>query len=50
VEDVDGGGRALMVTGTGDVAMKGKLIDVPMVMQTMPGAIKNAILGSTRGL
>ena len=38
------------VSGTGKVAQKGALIDVPVVMQTMPSAIKNAIIGSTVGM
>ena len=50
VEDVPGGGKALMVRGTGKVAQRGALVDVPQVMQTMPAAINNAILGSTPGL
>jgi hypothetical protein len=39
-----------MVRGTGKVAEKGVLVDVPAVMQTMPGAIKRAIVASTVGL
>lgn len=50
VEDVESGGRALMVRGTGKVAEKGVLVDVPAVMQTMPGAIKRSIVASTEGL
>eukprot|EP00227_Mantoniella_beaufortii_P021114 CAMPEP_0197578512 /NCGR_PEP_ID=MMETSP1326-20131121/2689_1 /TAXON_ID=1155430 /ORGANISM="Genus nov. species nov., Strain RCC2288" /LENGTH=184 /DNA_ID=CAMNT_0043141697 /DNA_START=157 /DNA_END=711 /DNA_ORIENTATION=- len=46
VEDGAAGVRVLMIRGTGKVAQKGALVDVPMVMQTMPGAIKNAIFGS----
>lgn len=42
VEDVDAG-RALIVRGTGKAAEKGVLVDVPMVMNTMVPAIKNAI-------
>lgn len=50
IEDAPGAGRVLMIRGTGKVAEKGVLVDVPTVMQTMPNAIKNAIIGSTKGL
>ena len=43
VEDGPDSARVLMVRGFGKVAEKGALVDVPLVMQTMPGAIKNAI-------
>ena len=48
VEDVDGGARALIVRGTGKAAEKGVLVDVPMVMNTMVPAIKNAIAMSSQ--
>lgn len=43
VEDVENGGRALIIRGTGKAAQKGMLVDVPMVMNTMLPAIKNGI-------
>ena len=48
VEDVDGDARALIVRGTGKAAEKGVLVDVPMVMNTMVPAIKNAIAMSSQ--
>ena len=48
VEDVDGGARALIVRGTGKAAEKGVLVDVPLVMNTMVPAIKNAIAMSSQ--
>ena len=48
VENVDGGARALIVRGTGKAAEKGVLVDVPMVMNTMVPAIKNAIAMSSQ--
>ena len=36
-------GRVLMIRGFGQVTEKGKLVDIPLVMQTMPGAIRSAI-------
>ena len=51
VEDAPGGdARVLMVRGTGKAAQRDSLVDLPVVMQTMPGAIKNAIIASTKGL
>ncbi|KAK3265427.1 hypothetical protein CYMTET_25895 [Cymbomonas tetramitiformis] len=43
VQSVQGGGDALIITGTGNWE---NLVDIPMVMQTMPGAIKRAIVAS----
>ena len=48
VENVDSGARALIVRGTGKAAEKGVLVDVPMVMNTMVPAIKNAIAMSSQ--
>ena len=48
VENVDGGARALIVRGTGKAAEKGVLVDVPLVMNTMVPAIKNAIAMSSQ--
>ena len=43
VEDTPGGdARVLMIRGTGKVAQKDALVDVPVVMQTMPAMIADS--------
>ena len=43
VEEIDDGSKILFLRGYGDVRVPKKLVDVPIVMQTMPNAIKRAI-------
>jgi len=43
VEDIEDGSKILFLRGYGDVRVPKKLVDVPIVMQTMPNAIKRAI-------
>ena len=43
VEEIEGGAKILFIRGYGDVRIPKKLVDVPIVMQTMPNAIKRAI-------
>ena len=43
VEEIEDGAKILFLRGYGDVRVPKKLVDVPIVMQTMPNAIKRAI-------
>ena len=43
VEEIEDGAKILFIRGYGDVRIPKKLVDVPIVMQTMPNAIKRAI-------
>lgn len=43
VEEIEDGAKILFLRGYGDVRIPKKLVDVPIVMQTMPNAIKRAI-------
>jgi len=45
VEDIGGGESALVVAFYGEYTQKNQksLVDIPLVMQTMPGAIKTAV-------
>lgn len=43
VEEIEDGAKILFIRGYGDVRIPQKLVDVPIVMQTMPNAIKRAI-------
>ena len=43
VEEIEDGAKILFIQGYGDVRIPKKLVDVPIVMQTMPNAIKRAI-------